>query len=193
MNNVDVPEHAEDGFDGFTPDELVVHVDDVFAGRAGRWGRARRGSRTGAAREGLRGRLRAHPWLAGSAALAISLWVLLGVLGALAGRHPVPAHRAAPATSGARIVAGHPAARTTIVYGISRGRHVEHRAHVRGDVRSTCLVRRRMRPVRPSHSLASTVEQADTVDRPAPAAPSVPVRTSEAPPVEQASGGLFSP
>lgn len=84
----------EDPFDGLTPEEFVVHVDDIF-GRTSRWrpaGRARR--IRGPGQGGIRERLAAHPWLAGCAALAIGLWVLLGILGALAGQHPAPHHPA---------------------------------------------------------------------------------------------------
>ena len=77
----------EDGFDGLTADEFVVHVDDVFAGRTGRWRPVRRAPRTRDLVRGVRERFRAHPWLAGSAAFAIGVWLLLGTLGALAGQH----------------------------------------------------------------------------------------------------------
>ena len=55
----------EDVFDGLTAEEFVVHVDDVFAGRTGRWRPARPTRRAREAGEGIRGRLAAHPWLAG--------------------------------------------------------------------------------------------------------------------------------
>ena len=78
-----------DGFDGLTRDEFVVHVDDVFAGRTGRWHATRRAPH---ARQGLRSWVRAHPRPAGAAAFAVAVWMLVGSLGALGSQQLDAAH-----------------------------------------------------------------------------------------------------
>ncbi|HEV3072141.1 MAG TPA: PASTA domain-containing protein [Solirubrobacteraceae bacterium] len=199
MDEVDGAEFSEesseeDGFDGLTPDEFVVHVDDVFAGRTGRWRPVRRAPRVRGAGRDLRERLRAHPWLAGSAAFAIGLWVLLGTLGALAGQHPAPGH-----TAGPRLTARDPITRTdrepsTSIVRAARPlrRRTEHRTNARRRALPTRRARATARAARPRVQAA---EPSAAPGQPTAAAPSVPARVSEPapPPAEQTSGGLFSP
>ncbi len=198
---VEGTELSEDGFDGLTEEEVVVHVDGLFAGRTGRWRPSRRRSRRarGLGR-GVRDRLTAHPWLAAGTAFAIGLWVLLGTLGALAGgQHAEPRH---PASS--RLTARAPIAHADRAPRTRAGRPApRHREITRRTVtRRAALPRRRAhaaaRPAsaaRPVVAPATTSAPAAPVER-TPAAVSVPVHVSEPPPpppAERTSGGLFSP
>jgi acyl dehydratase len=185
----------EDGFDGLTADEFVVHVDDVFAGRTGRWRPVRRAPRARSVGRGLRERLSAHPWLAGSAAFAVGVWLLLGTLGVLTGQHP-----AAPArTAGPRLTAREPIARaerpphTPIVRAPQR-RGTEHHTNTQRRALPTRRSHPIARPARAARPRVPTPAPTPSRKQPAAAAPSVP-RVSEPapPPAEQTSGGLFSP
>jgi hypothetical protein len=173
-----------------------VHVDDVFAGRTGRWRPVRRAPRARGAGRDLHERLRAHPWLAGSAAFAIGLWLLLGTLGALAGQHPA----ARPRTAGSRLTARDPIAhpnrspRAPIVRAPLR-RRAEHRANTRRRVLPRRRARAAARPARAARPRVPAPAPTPAPGQPAVAEPSVPARVSEPAraPAEQTSGGLFSP
>lgn len=186
----------EDGFDGLTADEFVVHVDDVFAGRTGRWRPVRRAPRTRRLGRGLRERFGAHPWLAGSAAFAIGAWLLLGTLGALAGQHsPAPA-RSAPGRLSARDpIARHDRAPRAAVVRAPLRRRAERDTGTQRPVQPTRRARPIARPARAARPHAPTPAPRPAPRQPAAAAPSVPARASEPPPApaEQTSGGLFSP
>jgi hypothetical protein len=187
----------EDGFDGLTADEFVVHVDDVFAGRTGRWRPVRRAPRTRSLGRGLRERLRAHPWLAGLGAFAIGVWLLLGTLGALAGQHSAAPGRTAPGRLSARDPIARPdrAPRAAVVRAPLRRRAEQHRASTRRRAQPTRPARPISRPARAARPRAPAPAPTPAAGQPAAAAPSVPARVSEPapPPAEQSSGGLFSP
>lgn len=177
---------SEDGFDGLTADEFVVHVDDVFAGRTGRWRPAPRAPLALGVGRGLRKRLRAHPWLAGCAVFAIGLWLLLGTLGALTGQHPAAPARTAPGLSAREPIARPDRARRAAIVRAPQ-RRSEHRAQP---------TRRAHRPAWAVRTRAPAPTPTPAPEQPAAAPPSVPTPASEPPPpapAEQTSGGLFSP
>jgi len=192
----------EDLFDGLTAEEFVVHVDDVFAGRTGRWRPAHRPRRARIGGRGrVSGRLAAHPWLAGCAAFAIGLWVLVAIFGALAGRHPALAHRTSSRlTARAPIARTEPARRSPVERPAPRRREIARPTIAR---RPTVLPRprahapaRRASAVRPVVRTPAPAASAPVA--PTPAAAGVPVQASEPaapppPPAEQQSGGQFSP
>ncbi|HWJ49605.1 MAG TPA: PASTA domain-containing protein [Solirubrobacteraceae bacterium] len=170
------------------PEELVVHVGDLFA----RGARTRRhGWRPGAPRRlragpGVRGGLAAHRKLAGVAGVAVGLWVLLAVAGAIVGQHSGNAHRASSIAADARNPRA--SARPTAA---PRPR----RATARRSVRAAGYARSR----RGSRTRAQTRvarRRAPVLRRAAVAPPvsEVPARVSApAQPVEQSQGGPFSP
>jgi len=186
----------EDGFDGLTADEFVVHVDDVFAGRTGRWRPVRRAPHAWGAGRDLREWLRAHPWLAGSAAFAVGVWLLLGTLGALGGQHSAAPARTAPGRLSARdsIARADRAPRAAVVRAPLR-RRAEHRVSTRRRAQPTRRARPIARPARAVRPRVPAPALTPAGGQPAAAAPSVPVRVSEPapPPAEQTPGGLFSP
>jgi hypothetical protein len=170
-----------------------VHVDDVFAGRTGRWRPVRRALRTRRLGRDLRERFRAHPWLAGSAAFPIGVWLLLGTLGALGGQHSAAPARTAPLHLTAQNPIARPdrAPRAAITRTPLR-RSTEHRASTRRRARRARPIARPARAARPRvPAPAPTSAPGQSVA----AAPSVSARVSEpaSPPAEQTSGGLFSP
>lgn len=181
---------SEDGFDGFTADEFVVHVDEVFAGPIGRWRPVRRARFWGTGRD-LCEWLRGHPWLTGSAALAIGVWVLLGISGGLMGQHPVAPTKGSGSPPAVRepIARTKRRPRTPIVRAPRRGRPTRHQR-----AQST---RRAQTGTRSARSHVPALTPVPARELPAATAPSVPVRVSEPPSpparVEQTSGGLFSP
>jgi hypothetical protein len=169
-----------DGFNGLTRDEFVVHVDDVFAGRTGRWRVRRRAPRT---RRGLRGWAKAHPWLAGASTLAVTVWLLVGTLGALGSQHSTPGHTIA--RPGARAHVAH-SARVASTPTADRARPARRRA-----TRAPHAPTRQVAPAtRRAH--ARRRQARDARPRAAATAPRTPPQAS-VPAAEQSSGGLFSP
>jgi hypothetical protein len=176
-------------------DELVVHVDRMFAGRrglGGGWPAWRRVY----PRRGLRVRFAAHPWLFGITAAMVAVWAVVTVASALVGHAP-----GARRTSAPPMVVRHGGARPI---GLSKPRRpAAHRA-----VEATRPRRRRAAPaaaVRPAAPASpapvasaptqppppASVPAAPAPAQAAPAAPSPP--PAPAPAAEQTGGGPFSP
>jgi hypothetical protein len=193
-------EQREEVVDGQVGDELaheefVVHVDDLFAGRVGGAMPAWRGVYPRRAGQGLRGRLREHPWLVRIAVAMLAVWVTVGVASVLIG-HTSP-------HTGARTKA--PGARTVVATGRSSTRHAAARparklARARASRHRADAPRRLKRPVAVrSGSVASTYAgrpAAGPSPRPAVVASEsalAAANTQPAPAPEQRDGGLFSP
>lgn len=202
----DGAEHGEEvpddrGDDELSHDEFVVHVDDLFAGRASRrphtWRRVYPRERTTRAPGGdrrVRAWLSEHPWLVTTASAMLAMSLVLGVAVTLAS-HPARMHRASVVSVTERRATGPPtfrtpdrvAARTT---GIARAQTGSSQIPIRPRRRAVA------RPS-PRAALASAAAHPKNTDvqpapSPRPAAPE-PASPPAAPAQEQTPGGPFSP
>lgn len=181
--------------DELSEEELVVHADDVFAGRSGTaWPRAypsRRTVWTGLAGVRLGARLAGHRWLLRAAAGALALWLCVGFAAAL-GRHSAAHHGARASTGVAQLARARP-------LGVPDGPSASRTGTVRvksGPAQRRSRARRRAktrRDLRPALVMDEAPGQtaASTPARPTPLATAAGTPAVQA--QEQTQGGPFSP
>lgn len=124
-------EHRDDGEDGETSDELrfsgerdadsrsgesradeaaheelMALFEDLLAARATAGGGGLRGGQRAAVGRGVRARLAAHPWLAGTVGAVFAVWAVVGVVAALAGRSTTVTRWGVTPTVAQRVGAG---------------------------------------------------------------------------------------
>jgi hypothetical protein len=167
--------------DELSDEELVVHADDVFAGRANTgfpvWRRAypgRRKARARGASLAVRVRLAEHPWLVRTAGVMLVVWALVAVAAMLAGHSPRANHQS--------IVAG-VVQHTSAVWVHTHVRPRLLRVQATRPARRHLLVRVRPRPWGAPSPTAPAVSARRPVTRPV-AAAAVP-----APVVDRAPSG----
>jgi len=182
----------ERGEEELSHEEFVVHVDDVFAGRASKppaWHRVypRR-------RPGWPTWLACHPRLLKAAGGMLAVWVVVGLAAALAG-HPGRSPSASVVSGGGRRAAtpmtGVDGPASVARAGAVRPAAGSPRVHTRSPV--STAVRRTPRPASVGAAAASpagTGVQAAPSPRPSPPAPA---STLPAPASPETQGGLFSP
>lgn len=97
---------GENRADGAAHEELVALFEDLLSARATAGGRGLRGVRRAAVGRGVRDRLAAHPWLAGTVGAVFAVWGVVAVFAAIAGHsRTVTRWRVAP-TVAQRVGAG---------------------------------------------------------------------------------------
>jgi len=210
---------GEPGEDELWREELIVHADDVFAGRAGgpfAWRRVYPRKRTAGVLGGggsVRARLAEHPWLVKIAGVALLAWATVGVATTLDGHHartPIASvitavnHPTYRHTVGVRDRM--PAPRPKPVRPVPRTRRIHaptrygappHRSPAPAPVRTPAAP--------PEHAVVpsehrsapsplASVPAASALPRePAPAPPASASAQTPSPPTEQTGGGQFSP
>jgi hypothetical protein len=190
----------ERGEDELSHDEFVVHMDDVFAGRAGgllAWRRVYPRRRTAGTPGGVRAWLAQHPRLVKAVGAGLAVWAVVGLAAALDGHHErtptasviAPGDRhTGTHTAGVRDRASAPSARP--VRPATRPRRPHSSPQHSGAPRR--------RPA-PAHARAAAARpegagvQAAPPPQPAPPAPPAPASAPRPPAAEQTQGGLFSP
>jgi hypothetical protein len=185
--------------DELSHDELVVHADDLFAGRVSQelpgWRRVyprERGAASGRRSHRVRARLAEHPVLASAVGGMLAVWAVVGVAAALAS-HPARTHTALAPHSGSQAavirVPVEPPARKP-----SAGRSPRQPARAEARPRHDEARPRASRAVLPERAgVRGKGASVQTTPSPRPASPAAP---ASAPPVavqEQTQGGLFSP
>lgn len=189
---------------GFTHEDFVVHVEDVLAGRSGPPGWRRAYPRRGAIRGlGNGGRLRAwldeHRLLAGVLAVALVLWMVVGVASTLEGRraHALHAGAVAPQSASGTKHPGSPPKPTT-TQTLSAHEAQARSSGSRPATREPRLRPRRRTSVAPRHVRRSAPTVSERVapaprQTPAPSEAPAPPASTPTPAPEQSGGGLFSP
>jgi hypothetical protein len=182
------------GDDELPHEEFVVHVDDLFAGRASQglpaWRRVyprRRPAWTGRGGHGARARLAEHPLLVRAAVGMLAVWAVVGVAAVLAG-HPTHSHAAStPAPRAIREPVKTPAPMSKAPRSAGGSASVHARLRHAQDTR---------RPPRPAPGRRRAARPAGASVRVASAPPPAPSGSASAPvspAPAQTRGGLFSP
>jgi hypothetical protein len=165
----------ERGEDELSHEEFVVHMDDVFAGRAGgppAWRRVYPRRRTAGALgggRGVRARLAEHPWLVRAVGGMLAVWAVVGVAAALAG-HPTSTKHAHVASTVAQRAATQTTSSSQAPYALTvrtvRPRAIPARTHHRPRARRAR--RHRPRPVARPASSVDVVVPDETTSAPTP-------------------------